>query len=292
MRMPKRLPVPIEKIRLPLSGRALWVLREELSHPHYGGNKYWKLKGNIHRLQREGKERLVTMGGAYSNHIYATAALCKELQLPCMGIIRGERPPELSSTLRFAEACGMELQFISRDRFRLLREMGPALAGEGFLEETDHWVPEGGSNAEGVLGCAEWAREIPETFDRVALASGSGGSLAGLAGGMASMQFLGVNVLKGDFMRAAIEKLQMEAFGKTTSNWQIENDFHGGGYAKLTEDMKAYMDLFEKRTGIDLDPVYTVKLFFALDHLSLENRLKGDEKILAIHTGGLQGRAQ
>lgn len=291
MRMPKRFPVPIEKICLPLSGREIWVLREELSHPHYGGNKYWKLKQNIAQLHAEGKNRLVTMGGAYSNHIFATAALCRELDLPCMGIIRGERPPVLSPTLQFAEACGMHLQFISRGCFRQLREEGPVMLGEMYNVLTDHWVPEGGSNAEGVRGCAEWALEIPDTFDRVALACGSGGSLAGLAGGKASMQFWGVNVLKGDFMDAAIQKLQKEAFGASSSNWHIENGYHGGGYGKLTEAMKAYMTLFEERTNILLDPVYTVKLFYALDHLRPEHGFARDEKILAIHTGGLQGRA-
>ncbi len=291
MRMPKRFPVPIQKIRLPLSGREIWVLREELSHPHYGGNKYWKLKQNIAQLHAEGKNRLVSMGGAYSNHIYATAALCRELDLPCLGMIRGERPPVLSPTLQFAEACGMHLQFISRRHFRQLREKGPAVLGELYNVLTDHWVPEGGSNAEGVRGGAEWAREIPNTFDRVAIACGSGGSLAGLAGGMASMHFLGVNVLKGDFMSAAIERLQKEAFGYSTSNWLIEGGYHGGGYAKLSEAMQSYMARFEAKTGLLLDPIYTVKLFFALDHMTMESRLPDHEKILAIHTGGLQGRA-
>jgi 1-aminocyclopropane-1-carboxylate deaminase len=292
MRMPKRFPVPIENIHLPLSGMGISVLREDLSHPHYGGNKYWKLIENIARLRKEGKTRLFTMGGAYSNHLYAAAALGQSLELRTVGIIRGEQPDQLSPTLSFARDCGMRLHFLSRADFRRLRHEGPGILEGFFVEKTDYWVPEGGSNPEGVQGCAAWAQEIPNTFDRVVLACGSGGSLAGLAGGKPSLSFLGINVLKGVPMEETVTQLQSNTFGHTSDNWSIIHDFHGGGYARLNEDMKSYMALFEKTTGILLDPIYTIKLFYALDHLALRKQIVPDEKILAIHTGGLQGRAE
>jgi 1-aminocyclopropane-1-carboxylate deaminase/D-cysteine desulfhydrase-like pyridoxal-dependent ACC family enzyme len=289
----KRSHVPIEKIQLPdwPDAPEVWVLREDKAHPHYGGNKYWKLRGNIIAMHSEQKKRLVTMGGAYSNHLYATAALCHELEIPCLGLVRGEKPAVLSPTLQFALAQGMSLAFLSREDFRRLREMGTEAIPEIFDKQKDYWIPEGGSNAEGVKSCADWAGTITDDYDLIGIACGSGGSLAGLAGARPNRRFLGISVLKGDFMDATVATLQAEAFGTSSANWQVNTDFHGGGYAKLSPEMRTFMPFFEQHTGIPLDPIYTVKLFFALDRLLQAGALSTSTRILAIHTGGLQGRA-
>jgi 1-aminocyclopropane-1-carboxylate deaminase/D-cysteine desulfhydrase-like pyridoxal-dependent ACC family enzyme len=263
------------------AGPEVWMLREDLSHPFAGGNKWWKLKNNIERALQLPKPKLITMGGAYSNHIYAVAGLCHELNLPCEAFIRGEESENLSPTLRFAREKGMKLRFVTREEYRSIRTAG-------YEAEEAWFMPEGGSNKEGVMGCKEWAGHLPKNFDLVALACGSGGSLAGLAAGSIQQAFLGFSVLKGNFMKQQVSDLQLEAFGRETENWRINTDFHGGGYAKLSPELWDFMARFTEQTGIPLEPIYTAKMMFGIDQMIRSGELAGYQKILTIHTGGLQ----
>lgn len=284
---------PIVKLNWhkPIS-QEIYILREDLSHPEYGGNKYWKLKGNIEKALAEGYTQIITAGGAYSNHIYATAALCAELNLPCIGLIRGEEHQHLNPTLAFAHQKGMKLHYVDRQTYRQIREEGlqaiPALAQ---LAESAYFIPEGGSSIAGVHSCADWAKILPDGFDLICHACGTGGSLAGLAGGNPNQAFMGFSALKGNFMEEEITNLQLSAFGKTTENWQLQQDFHFGGYARMTDELIDFVRAFYHAHNILLDPIYTSKMLYGIDRLLTDQKLESYKRILIIHSGGLQGWA-
>ena len=284
---------PIVKLNWHSSlSQEIYMLREDLSHPEYGGNKYWKLKGNIEKAIAGGYSQIITAGGAYSNHIYATAAICAALNLPCVGLIRGEEHTALNPTLAFAQQKGMKLRYVDRAVYKQIREGGlqsiPELAP---LAEKAHYIAEGGSSVTGVQSCADWAEILPDGFDLICHACGTGGSLAGLAGGKPNQAFMGFSVLKGNFMEKEITHHQLSAFGKTTDNWQLQQDFHFGGYARMTDELMEFVRAFYQIHHILLDPIYTSKMLFGIDTLLTEKKLAAYTRILIIHSGGLQGWA-
>ena len=265
---------------------SLTVKREDLLHPHISGNKFRKLKYNILQAKKEGKRSLLTFGGAYSNHIAATAAAGKEYGFATVGIIRGEELVNKvgdNPTLTFAKNCGMELKFVTRGQYS-------HKAGDEFVEQLRaefgdfYLLPEGGTNNLAVKGCEEILGPGDEEFTHIACAVGTGGTVSGIINAAAqSQQVVGLPVLKGEGLSNDIGKFAAQ------DNWELVTGYHFGGYGKINEELIAFINDFFDKTGIPLDPVYTGKLFFGVIDLIHKGRFPENSNILLIHTGGLQG---
>jgi 1-aminocyclopropane-1-carboxylate deaminase len=266
----------------------LTVKREDLLHPHISGNKFRKLKYNILQAKKEGKKALLTFGGAFSNHIAATAAAGKEYGFTTIGVIRGEELVNKigdNPTLAFAQSCGMVLKFVTRDDYRLKAE--PQFIENLKAEFGDFYlVPEGGTNALAVKGCEEILITEDEQFTHICCAVGTGGTISGLINSAEhQQQVLGFPALKGEGLLDDICKFAPQG------NWQLVSDYHFGGYGKVTEELIVFMNDFFEKTGIPLDPVYTGKMFFGVIDLIHKGYFPENSDILLIHTGGLQGIA-
>jgi len=264
----------------------LFIKREDLLHPTIPGNKFRKLKYNLERAHELGQQVLLTFGGAYSNHIAAVAAAGNLFGFKTIGIIRGEELETThlqNPTLSFASRCGMHLEFINRELYRQKSE-------EHFLSHLKQRfgdvfiVPEGGTNALAVKGCEEILSGEDFGFDYICCAVGTGGTLAGLINSAQShQQILGFSALKGIFDTSEITRYTFR------ENWKIISDYHFGGYGKVTTELIEYLNGFYSENKIPLDPVYTGKMMFGIsDMIKLDYFPKGS-RILAIHTGGLQG---
>ncbi len=285
-------PTPIIELKsvvLAESGVRILIKREDLNHEYASGNKWWKLKYNLEEATRIGHDTLLTFGGAYSNHIYATAAAAKEIGLKSIGIIRGEEVNPLNHTLAFAESCGMKLHFVSREKYR-------NKTADDFIQQLQnkfgdfYLIAEGGTNELAVKGVAEFgAALINEVdFDFLCLPVGTGGTMAGIVKALADRKkILGFSVLKGGgFLNAEVKKWTADSF----SNWNIEQDYHFGGYAKTTNELINFMNEIETQHQLPLDQVYTAKMMFGILDLIQKGYFKRGSTILALHTGGLQGR--
>jgi 1-aminocyclopropane-1-carboxylate deaminase len=256
----------------------LTVKREDLLHPHISGNKFRKLKYNILKAKHENKVALLTFGGAFSNHIAATAAAGREYGFKTIGVIRGEELVNKigdNPTLSFAKSCGMVLKFVTRDEYRLKAE--PQFIKELEAEFGDFYlVPEGGTNELAVKGCEEILTFKDEQFSHIACAVGTGGTISGLINSAAEGQrVIGFPALKGEGLL----------------DWKLVTDYHFGGYGKVTQELIVFMNDFFDKTGIPLDPVYTGKMFFGVIDLIHRGYFPENSEILLIHTGGLQGIA-
>ena len=284
--------VPIQAIHAPEMAAAklqLFIKREDLLHPHISGNKWRKLKYNLEAAKAQGHHTLLTFGGAYSNHIYATAAAGKEFSFRTIGIIRGEEHLPMNPTLQFASSQGMHLHYISRTDYQ--QKEHPELIAK--LKQTFgdfYLLPEGGTNVLAVKGCREIVQNIPD-FDYVCCSCGTGGTLAGIVAGLqGKSQVLGFSALKGDdFFSDEIDKLTSMYDGRMYPNYQIITDFHFGGYAKANAELVDFINNFKQQYGIQLDPVYTGKMMYGIFALAKKGHFKEGNTILAIHTGGLQG---
>ena len=265
---------------------SLVIKREDTLHPHISGNKYRKLKYNLIEAKRLNKKVLLTFGGAYSNHIAALASAGKEFGFETIGVIRGE---ELGAkigtnpTLSFAQNCGMQFHFVSREDYRhktensFISNLKP-LFGDFYL------VPEGGTNNLAVKGCEEILTKNDEEFDFICSAVGTGGTLAGLIkSSKAHQTVIGFSALKGTFQSSDIEKYTSK------TNYKIIDNYCFGGYAKIDEQLIRFINNFKEKTEISLDPVYTGKMLYGIIDLINKGELKQNSRILAIHTGGLQG---
>ena len=269
----------------------LFIKREDRLHPHISGNKWRKLKYNISAAQKQGHDTLLTFGGAFSNHIYATAAAGREFGLHTIGLIRGEEHLPLNPTLQYATDQDMHLHYVSRADFR--RKNHPA-----FIEQLHkkygkfYLLPEGGTNVLAVKGCKEMVDNLPH-YDYICCNCGTGGTLAGiLAGLQGKSQVVGFSALKGgDFLKPEVDQLTKAYNGQVYQNYQIVNDFHFGGYAKATHALIDFINNFKQQFSIQLDPVYTGKMMYGIFSLVKEGFFKKDSTILAFHTGGLQGIA-
>lgn len=267
-------------------GISLSIKREDEIHPLISGNKYRKLKYNLAEAKRKGETTLLTFGGAFSNHIAATACVGYEQGFKTVGVIRGE---ELETkwhenpTLNLAAKQGMEFLFVDRETYR-------TKSAPEFLTELEarygpfHLLPEGGTNALAVQGCQEILTPQDADFDVIACSVGTGGTVAGLINASHSQQqVLGFSALKGDFLHADIRKFA------NSSHWGLVTDYHFGGYAKVTAELVEFINDFKGQTGIPLDPIYTGKMLFGIVDMARRGRIQKNTKILAIHTGGLQG---
>lgn len=290
------VPSPIHRLPVPLfekRGLELWVKREDLIHPEVSGNKWRKLKYNLLEAQKLGYRRLLTFGGAFSNHIYATAAAGKLLGFSTLGLIRGEKTEPLNPTLEFALACGMELIYLSRTAYRNKPQALEALD----LDAADYYLlPEGGTNRLALPGCTETGTEILAQFaeppDYVCLCCGTGGTMAGLLVGLeGKSKVLGFPVLKGDFFEKLIQDLLPPSKQIKAEHWSLISDYHFGGYARFTPPLIDLINHYQQEYQLPLDPIYTGKLFYGLEDLARKDFFPPGSKILAIHTGGLQGIA-
>lgn len=258
----------------------------DLTAIHPTGNKYFKLKENLTAARQSGNKTLLSFGGGWSNHIHALAQLGHEQGLRTVGVIRGERPKRFSAMLEDASAYGMTLHFVSRQAYRD-KESPKMLADLRQMFGDFHLLPEGGSNHLGVQG-AEAIVELvdPDAFDLFVLPVGTGGTLAGIAKALPpGKQVLGISVLKGaQYLEGEIENL-----APGLNNWRLDHEGHEGGYGKVSKNLKSFVLAFEEQTSIPIEPVYTGKMLLRLCQLLSGGELK-NKRILAIHTGGLQGR--
>lgn len=282
------LSIENQKVVIPLpNGIELYIKREDKNHHFVSGNKLRKLKYNILQAKEEGKSTLLTFGGAYSNHIAATAAAGQLCGLKTIGVIRGEElfsKIDENPTLSFAKKCGMEFLFVTREAYRLKHT--DAFQSELFSRfgSATYIAPEGGTNALAVKGCEEILTPEDQKFDVICSAVGTGGTISGLINASFSHQMvLGFPALKGEFLSDVIKTYTQK------TNWQLIHDYHFGGYAKTSDELIQFLNNFNKKTRISLDPIYTGKMIFAIFALSNKNFFKPNAKILAIHTGGLQG---
>lgn len=271
----------------------LYVLRLDLMHLPIGGNKYYKLKYNLEEAKRLKYNVLLTFGGAFSNHIYATAIAGKIYNFKTIGIIRGEETLPLNPTLTFAQQCGMELHYFDRTTYRQKNE-SETLDNLRLKFGDFYWIPEGGTNHWAIKGASEIIPDIPIDFDYICTPCGTGGTLAGLvAGSQAKHKVLGISVLKGNFLKAEVGYLLLE-YQKNQGvilqnlDYQILTEYHFGGYAKKTLELIHFMERFEKVNQIKLEWIYSGKMFYAIYDLIQKGYFIENQTIIALHTGGLR----
>ncbi len=298
-KIPFNLPSPLQELNYPLFKRhdvTVLVKRDDLIHAEISGNKWRKLKLNFEKYAHGRYDAVVTFGGAYSNHIAATAALAKLYNMPSIGIIRGEElTPYSNETLKTAQLNGMQLNFVTREEYswryeddykhELRNRFGNALI-----------IEEGGANFHGMMGCTEIISEITIRPDYYFLASGTGTTAAGLLMAENNAKIVVVPALSsGDFLRQDI--LELLRYGGLTEEDLIEKSeqltllsaYSFGGYGKVTDELITFMNTFYEATQLPLDQIYTAKLFYALCALIEKGEIPKGAKIVALHTGGLQG---
>ncbi len=270
---------------------SLFIKREDQIHPYISGNKYRKLKYNLLKAQEQEKKKLLTFGGAFSNHISAVAFAGKEFRFETIGIIRGDelgqdlnKTLNQNITLRLAYEHGMKFKFVTRSDYRFKHT-------NEFIEDLHkefgdfYMVPEGGTNGLAVKGCEEILKNEDETFDVICCAIGTGGTISGIINSAkAKQKVLGFPALKENFLHNEIDKYTIH-----TKNWSLIRDYNFGGFGKVNSELINFINEFKKETGIPLDPIYTGKMMFGIVDLIQKGRFKKGTKILAIHTGGLQG---
>ncbi|MFI0982512.1 1-aminocyclopropane-1-carboxylate deaminase/D-cysteine desulfhydrase [Streptomyces sp. NPDC021093] len=277
---------PVEDDRFGRHGVRLLLKRDDLIHPDLPGNKWRKLEPN---LRAAAGRPLLTFGGAYSNHLRATAAAGRLLGFPTVGVVRGDelagRP--LNPSLAQCAADGMHLRFVSRTDYRRRTDpdfVAGLLPGTPFPEA--YVVPEGGSNAAAARGCTALGRELHGAADVVAVACGTGGTLAGLAAGLAPEQrALGVPVLAGGFLGAEVRALQHSAFGGPAGDWALADGFHFGGYARTPPELVDFAADFEGRHGMPVERVYVAKMLYALVALVGDGAFPRGTRLVAVVTG-------
>ncbi|MGM9479400.1 1-aminocyclopropane-1-carboxylate deaminase/D-cysteine desulfhydrase [Pedobacter sp. GSP4] len=279
----KELYSPVQKIEF-APFNSLYVKRDDLIDPYISGNKWRKLKYILAKATAENKTHLVTFGGAYSNHLVATAAAAARSGLTATAFVRGEEVK--NEMLLLCSLFGMKLIFTDREHYRHKQN----LFEHYFADDTQaYFVDEGGASAEAVTGCAEVIGELTESYDHIFCAAGTGTTAAGLLKGIQQHQLNTklhvVPVLKG----AAFIGDEIAQHTKISTHFQLHLDYHFGGYAKTTPGLISFIKSFTAQTGLLLDPVYTAKMFYAIQDLQEKGTVGKDEKILAIHTGGLMG---
>jgi len=270
---------------------SLSIKREDQLHPFISGNKYRKLKYNLAEAFQQNKSSLLTFGGAFSNHIAATAAAGFEHGFNTIGVIRGDELAtnlkevlETNPTLKFASEHNMQFYFVTRSDYRnkttpqFIKTLEDKF-GDFYL------VPEGGTNHFAVKGCEEILSEDDKQYDIICSSVGTGGTISGLINSAKTHQkVIGFPALKGDFL-----KNEIKPYVRNMDNWSLNTNYHFGGYAKISEELITFINKFKNETNIPLDPIYTGKMLFGIVDLIKNGYFKKGTKILAIHTGGLQG---
>jgi 1-aminocyclopropane-1-carboxylate deaminase len=280
------LKVVTQEIPLKDTSVKLFIRREDLIHPFVSGNKFRKLKYNLLEAKNQHKTTLLTFGGAFSNHIAATAYAGKENGFKTIGIIRGE---ELASkinenpTLTFAQENGMVFEFVSREDYRW-KDSADFIENLKNKFDDFYLIPEGGTNELAIKGCEEILNESDAVFDYVCCAIGTGGTISGIINSaLPHQKVLGFPSLKGDFLQKDICKFAHK------ENWMLIPDYHFGGYGKVSKELIEFINSFYQENDIPLDPIYTAKMVFGVIDLIQQGYFPESSKILMIHTGGLQG---
>ena len=286
-------PTPLQIIREPLfaeRGVEVWLKRDDLTHPHIQGNKWRKLRYNLVEAREEGHTTLLTFGGVYSNHIYATAAAGKQFGFKTIGIIRGEPTDTPTDTLQFAAENGMRILFMDRAHYRM-KDDPDSIESLRVQLGRFYLIPEGGTNHLALPGCIEMVNEIKETYDYICLASGTGGTLAGVVAALYGRhKAIGFSALKGaDTLTPLVTSLVQDYTGQTFDNWHITFDYHQGGYARVTPELIDFIKAFKLKHLTQLEPVYTGKMMLGLYDMIAKGHFPRGSRIVAIHTGGLQG---
>tara|TARA_R110002110_G_scaffold278104_3_gene493398 strand:+ start:123 stop:974 length:852 start_codon:yes stop_codon:yes gene_type:complete len=253
------------------------------------GNKYFKLKRNLELAREAGHDHILTFGGAWSNHVHALSQVGAELGFRTTAVIRGEPGETLNPALSEAEANGMRLHFVSRGVYRQ-RESEVYLGALSHFFGPHYLLPEGGTNQAGVEGASEIVDLLAEheiVYDDLIVPLGTGGTLAGIASKLAvGKTVTGICVLKG----AEGIFRQIKAMIPGVRNWMIDHDGHCGGYAKCTPELRDFILDFESETKVALEPVYTGKMMMRMLELLKTSPDYEGRRVIAIHTGGLQGR--
>ncbi|WP_027138644.1 1-aminocyclopropane-1-carboxylate deaminase/D-cysteine desulfhydrase [Gaetbulibacter saemankumensis] len=274
-----------QQIYVPESyGVQLELKREDAIHEFVSGNKYRKLKYNLQEAKKQGSKTLLTFGGAFSNHIAAVAAAGALLDFKTIGVIRGEElQPHSNATLQFASQHGMKFMFVSREMYR--EKVEKHVIDQLKKEFGDFYlVPEGGTNGLAVKGCEEIITETDRDFHYLCCAVGTGGTISGIINSSGPNQkVIGFPALKGNFLQKDINNFVSK------TNWELNTDYHFGGYAKINAELVTFINEFKKVNHIPLDPVYTGKMLYGIFDLINKGYFEKGSKILAIHTGGLQG---
>lgn len=263
----------------------LLIKRDDMLGDGISGNKFRKLKYNILEAQKLGFSKVVTFGGAYSNHILAASYIKKAYGIDIIGVIRGEELTDKingNPTLKKAQENGMQFHFVSREEYRGKED--PKFIDKLKLLYGDFYLlPEGGTNDFAVKGCEEILIPEDAQFDYICCAVGTGGTIAGLINAsQAHQHVIGFSALKGDFLKEDVAKLVVK------NNWHIETNYHFGGYAKVTKELIDFMNDFKTETNILLDPIYNGKMLFGVYDLMKSGYFSKNTSILAIHTGGQQ----
>lgn len=285
--------IPYTHIKEPIFNKSnieLYIKREDLSDHNISGNKFRKLKYNLLEAKKNGYDTLLTFGGAYSNHIHAVAYAGYKYNFNTIGVIRGEETLPLNPTLADAKSFGMKLHYTSRNDYKN-KNM------EFFLERLHstfgnfYLIPEGGSNTLAVKGCAEIIDDQVLEFDHICCACGTGGTLAGIIAGLNGRKKIwGFPVLKNaGFLKEDIGRLLFNYNSGSFENWELVLEYHFGGYAKFNRDLISFINDFKTKNSIPLDPIYTGKLMYGIFALVKKGFFTNGQRILAIHTGGLQG---
>lgn len=271
-----------------MHGVMLTVKRLDMVHPQISGNKFYKLKYNFIEAQQQGFTKILTFGGAYSNHIAATAFASHQFGFESVGIIRGEElaHKKLNPTLQTAQDFGMQLHFVSRNKYRLKQQIDYL----AHLEQQypQHYViPEGGTNQLAIRGCMEiLTTDDLNNFDLICTAVGTGGTITGLIEASTVQQkILGFSALKGTFLTDEVAQLTQK------NNWEITDEFCFGSYAKTTPELMQFIQRIEQQHDIVLEQIYTAKMLYGIEQMILQAKITPNQRVLIIHTGGLQAKA-
>ena len=266
----------------------LWIKRDDLIHPIISGNKWRKLKYILNHALQCQANTLISMGGAYSNHLHALAYTGRLLNIKTIAYIRGEQPKQFSPTLNDLVDWGMQLHFISRSEYRQLRQFKRHDSLPN-LQRGQYWLPEGGATELALQGITELVTEINQPYDVLCVPCGTGTTCAGLIQAVNNKaNVIGFSALKGaDFLTADISKLLNNAQLK---HWHIELNYHFGGFAKTKPELLQFITDFQQQFQIECEPVYTGKLLYGLFELIKADYFTPHQKIIALHTGGLQGK--
>ena len=276
--------IPI--VEIPIESKVrLFIKREDLTHPEISGNKYWKMFFNVKKyLEKEVAERkIITFGGAFSNHIAAAAALGNEFGIKTLGVIRGnelEDSWQENPTLFSAHQNGMSFRFVTRETYRYKEKMMKELQTE-FPESLV--VPEGGTNENAVEGIQHTLTDETNDFDYICSAVGTGGTVSGLSKfAQPHQKIIGFKAVKDNSLENRIKNLSKK------DNF-ILIDASDGGFGKITDENVRFINEFYQYFGIVLEPVYTGKMLRKIFEMIADDYFPANSKILAFHTGGLQG---
>ncbi|MFC2083905.1 1-aminocyclopropane-1-carboxylate deaminase/D-cysteine desulfhydrase [Bacteroidota bacterium] len=284
----------IQEVKMPGVGKniSVFIKRLDLIHPVISGNKWYKLKYNLIEARKKGYETLLTFGGAFSNHIHATAAVGKLFEFKTIGFIRGEEHLPLNPTLDFATKQDMELFYVDRQSYR--NKNSPEFLNK-IRKNFQHVyiLPEGGTNSLAVKGCSEIINSIDINFNYICTPVGTGGTISGLIAGLKEQKsIMGFSVLKnGYFLSGNIGDLLNDYNNINYKNWQINHDYHFEGYAKLNLELINFIDEFKQINDIQLDYVYTSKMMYGIFDLIRKKVFEPKSVIIALHTGGVQGNS-